>query len=104
MISAPPIIDRLEMTDLGRLVAPGSEDRETDRVIWPVVVGYHDAGRILIGWCERRQDFRNFRIDRVISATFLDQRFPARPSALRATWLASLKEGGRNVAENADTT
>jgi predicted DNA-binding transcriptional regulator YafY len=80
-----------------------SEDRESDRVIWPVVVGYHDAVRILIGWCERRQDFRNFRIDRVISATFLDQRFQARPSALRATWLASLKAGGRNVAENADT-
>jgi len=33
----------------------------------------------------------------------LDQRFPARPSALRATWLASLKEGGRNVVENAAT-
>ncbi len=57
-----------------------SENRETERVIWPIVVGYHDAVRILIGWCELRRDFRNFRIDRVASATFMDERFPGRPS------------------------
>jgi len=67
-----------------------SEDRETDRVIWPVAVGYHDAVRTLIGWCEMRGNFRSFRIDRVLSASFLEERYPARPAALRAKWLASL--------------
>jgi predicted DNA-binding transcriptional regulator YafY len=71
-----------------------SEDRITDRVIWPVAIGYHDATRMLIGWCELRQDFRSFRIDRVLSASFLEQRYPARPSALRAKWLASLPREG----------
>jgi predicted DNA-binding transcriptional regulator YafY len=66
------------------------ENRKTERVIWPIVVGYHDAVRILIGWCELRRDFRSFRIDRVTDATFLDERFPGRPSLLRAKWLASL--------------
>lgn len=70
------------------------QDRETDRVVWPVAVGYHDAARTLIGWCELRQDFRSFRIDKVLSASFLDQRFPGRPSALRARWLASLSQEG----------
>ena len=66
------------------------EDRTTDRMIWPVAIGYHDAARMLIGWCELRKDFRSFRIDRVLSASFLDERYPARHSALRAKWLASL--------------
>jgi predicted DNA-binding transcriptional regulator YafY len=70
------------------------DDRITDRVVWPVAVGYHDAARMLIGWCEMRQDFRNFRIDRVLSARFLEQRYPARPSALRARWLAGLSKKG----------
>jgi predicted DNA-binding transcriptional regulator YafY len=66
------------------------EDRISERVVWPAVMGYYDAVRVLIGWCELRQDFRNFRIDRVVNAVFLEERFPGRPSALRAKWLASL--------------
>jgi predicted DNA-binding transcriptional regulator YafY len=72
------------------LVYLDAENRKTERVIWPIVVGYHDAVRLLVGWCELRQDFRSFRIDRVADATFLDERFAGRPSALRAKWLASL--------------
>jgi predicted DNA-binding transcriptional regulator YafY len=76
-----------------------NEDRITDRVVWPVAVGYHDAARTLIGWCEMRLDFRSFRIDRVLSASFLDERFPARPSVLRAKWLASLvKKASRETS------
>ena len=69
------------------------ENRRTERVIWPIVVGYYEAVRILVGWCELRQDFRNFRIDRVAEATFLEERYPGRPSLLRAKWLATLPNG-----------
>jgi predicted DNA-binding transcriptional regulator YafY len=72
------------------LVYLDADNRQTERVIWPIVVGYHEAVRILIGWCELRHDFRSFRIDRVVGATFLEERYPARPSQLRAKWLASL--------------
>jgi predicted DNA-binding transcriptional regulator YafY len=66
-----------------------AENRKTERVIWPIVVGYHAAARILIGWCELREDFRHFRIDRVAAATFMEERYPARPAVLRAKWLAA---------------
>jgi predicted DNA-binding transcriptional regulator YafY len=72
------------------LVYRDTDNRETHRIIWPVVVGYLEAARLLIGWCELRQDFRHFRADRIVSADFLDERYPARPSALRAKWLAGL--------------
>jgi predicted DNA-binding transcriptional regulator YafY len=70
------------------LVYRDSDNRKTDRIIWPVVVGYFEAARMLVGWCELRQDFRSFRVDRIVSADFLDERYPARPAALRAKWLA----------------
>jgi predicted DNA-binding transcriptional regulator YafY len=72
------------------LIYLDAENKRTERVIWPIVVGYHEAVRLLIGWCELRKDFRSFRIDRIVGATFMDERYPARPSQLRAKWQASL--------------
>ena len=64
--------------------------RATDRTVWPVAVGYHDTTRVLAAWCELRQAFRHFRTDRVASADFLDERYPATPNALRAQWRKTL--------------
>jgi predicted DNA-binding transcriptional regulator YafY len=57
-----------------------------------VLAGCHDAARMLIGWCELRKDFRSFRIDRIVSADFLQERYPARAAAPRTKWLASLRK------------
>jgi len=65
-------------------------ERESERVVWPVVVGYLESTRLLMAWCELRQDFRSFRTDRVVGATFLEERYPDKPSALRARWRATL--------------
>jgi predicted DNA-binding transcriptional regulator YafY len=66
------------------------KDRESERVVWPVVVGYTDAKRILAAWCELRQDFRSFRTDRVVSAIFLKEPYGEKPSVLRARWRKTL--------------
>ena len=39
--------------------------RDSERTIWPIAIGYHEAVRILAAWCELRRDFRSFRTDRV---------------------------------------
>jgi len=59
----------------------------SQRVIWPVTVGYLETVRMIFGWCELRQDFRSFRTDRVLAADFLDERHGERPGLLRARWL-----------------
>lgn len=69
-----------------RLTYRDEQERQSDRVIWPVTVGYMETKRLLIGWCELRQDFRSFRTDRVAAAAFLEERFPERPGILRARW------------------
>ncbi|MFT3776020.1 MAG: YafY family protein [Minicystis sp.] len=63
---------------------------ESERVIWPIVVGYLESIRILVAWCELRRDFRSFRTDRVLDATFLGETYGEKPSALRARWKKSL--------------
>lgn len=64
--------------------------RVSDRTVWPLVVGYLDASRILIAWCELRKDFRSFRLDRIDEARFLDDRIPRDPATLRRQWRATL--------------
>src|ERR1700750_587489 len=60
--------------------------RDSERTIWPIAVGYHEAVRILAAWCELRRDFRSFRTDRVVEADYLDEKYPERREALRAKW------------------
>jgi predicted DNA-binding transcriptional regulator YafY len=68
------------------------EERETERIIWPIAIGYLNSARLLVAWCELRGDFRHFRLDRVTDAQFLDQKFPERPAMLRAKWLKTLEQ------------
>jgi predicted DNA-binding transcriptional regulator YafY len=64
--------------------------RDSERTIWPIAIGYHEAVRILAAWCELRKDFRSFRTDRVVGAVYLDDPYPERRAALRAKWRRSL--------------
>ncbi len=59
---------------------------ETERIVWPVIVGYAETSRLLIAWCELRQDFRHFRADRIAAAERLDDPIGLRPGELRRRW------------------
>ena len=50
------------------------QTRESERTIWPAMIGYAETVRLLAAWCELRQDFRHFRTDRIVAAEFLDER------------------------------
>lgn len=62
------------------------QERETRRVVWPFAIGYYETSRLVMAWCEMRQDFRSFRTDRVTGAVFTEDRYPDRPASLRARW------------------
>lgn len=74
------------------LVYEGGDGRLTERVVWPIFLGYRDAGRILAAWCELRSGFRYFRTDRMISANTLEQRIPENALALRARWRTAMDQ------------
>ncbi len=93
-----PKVDTIDVARLrawckaGRKLVLGyrdENDRVTERTVWPFLVGYREASRVFVAWCELREDFRTFRADRVVTAQFLDERYAVRPSALRANWHAA---------------
>lgn len=73
-----------------------AEGRRTQRTVWPFLIGYRDALRMVFAWCERRQDFRSFRIDRIVGAAFRDERYPDRPASLQSRWRRTLVEQNRS--------
>ncbi len=63
----------------------------TDRVVWPLLLGYRDEGRIMAAWCELRNGFRYFRTERITRAEILEERVPKRLAQLRADWESAMK-------------
>lgn len=60
----------------------------TQRTIWPIALGFFDQVRILIAWCELRQGFRHFRMDRIIKLELNEIRYPERRQCLLKKWRA----------------
>lgn len=75
-----------------RIRYANGDDRETERTVWPFLVGYMERVRTLIAWCELREDFRMFRTDRLAHVDFLDERYPERRATLRRRWLLLMNE------------
>src|SRR5271169_1319516 len=60
--------------------------RESTRVVWPVALGFFDHARMLAAWCETRQAFRHFRLDRMAAVAVLNERPPKARRALLIDW------------------
>ncbi|WP_374386429.1 helix-turn-helix transcriptional regulator [Brevundimonas sp.] len=58
----------------------------SERVVWPFALAFFDRVRLLLAWCELRQDFRSFRTDRIVEAEVQEGRYPARRQALMKTF------------------
>ena len=52
-----------------------AEATTSQRVLRPLALFYWGKVWTLAAWCEARQDFRNFRVDRMANLTWLEERF-----------------------------
>lgn len=74
----------------------------SERTLWPVAVGVYEDAQVLAAWCELRNDYRHFRLDRMRGVKVLEERAPRRRAALYREWRererdcvpAALNEGG----------
>lgn len=48
---------------------------KTIRTIWPIAISYFDKQRLIIGYCELRQDLRTFRTDRASNLKILHEKY-----------------------------
>jgi predicted DNA-binding transcriptional regulator YafY len=51
------------------------EDRPSARAVRPLALFFYGPVWLLAAWCELRQDFRSFRLDRMSELNVLDERF-----------------------------
>ena len=56
-----------------------AQAKETERIVWPLTLVYWGYSWAVGAWCELRQDFRNFRIDRIVEARGLTSLYPDEP-------------------------
>jgi predicted DNA-binding transcriptional regulator YafY len=69
----------------------------SDRMVWPFALGFFDKVRVVVAWCETRQDFRHFRTDRISGLDATDVRYPRRRQALLKEWRATLDTPRRQL-------
>jgi len=69
-----------------RLRYTDKNNASTVRTVWPVALGFFEAAEVLAAWCEMRQDFRHFRLDRIAAAEPSGQGYPKRRRLLLAEW------------------
>jgi predicted DNA-binding transcriptional regulator YafY len=70
-------------------------DSETSsRTVWPLGLFYWGAAWTLVAWCETRNDFRSFRLDRISDPEIREEAFPVVPGRTLEDFLNRVT-GGR---------
>jgi predicted DNA-binding transcriptional regulator YafY len=55
-------------------------------MVWPIALAYFERVRVVVAWCELREGFRHFRVDRIEALESLSDRYPRGRQALREEW------------------
>ncbi|MEO6395429.1 MAG: YafY family protein [Devosia sp.] len=69
-----------------RIAYRDEKEAETERVIWPFLIGFYEQTRVVGAWCELRQDYRHFRVDRIGTAAATGERSPRRRAVMLKEW------------------
>ena len=95
------IADKLDIAQVREWIRTGRKlwiryhderGRASERTVWPVLTGYADTVRLLVAWCELRQEFRHFRTDRIAQAVFLDEPQGAPRRVLMTRWKQHIEQ------------
>lgn len=70
-----------------KLVYLDLKDVETTRIVRPLGCFFWSAVWTVSAWCEKRRDFRSFRLDRIRAVDMLDERFRDEPGRTLADLL-----------------
>jgi predicted DNA-binding transcriptional regulator YafY len=85
-VSLPLVRKALGLERKLELAYVDKEGRRSTRIVWPVAVGFFDHARMLAAWCETREAFRHFRLDRMAAVTVMDERPPKARRTLLRDW------------------
>ena len=69
-----------------------AKDVPTERIVWPLTLVYWGYSWAIGAWCELRQDFRNFRVDRIVEARKLTSLYPDEPGKRLEDYFAQVND------------
>ena len=61
-------------------------ERDSSRQVLPLAIIYYVHAMLMVAWCELRNDFRHFRVDRMLSCAETGNFFKGRGEDLREQW------------------
>ncbi|XWN32369.1 MAG: YafY family protein [Devosia sp.] len=83
-----PVRDALARERKLQLAYCDAKGRPSERIVWPVALGFFDGLEMLAAWCEMREAFRHFRVDRMGAVDVLAERLPVPRRILLAEYRA----------------
>ncbi|MGC4191549.1 MAG: YafY family protein [Thermomicrobiales bacterium] len=60
--------------------------KDSERTIWPIAIAFFEQVQVISSWCELRQDYRNFRLDRIAHLALTAERYPRSRHELLEEW------------------
>ncbi len=69
-----------------QLIYKDRDGTMSDRIVWPLLIAFLDRTRYLVAWCERKEDYRHFKTERVQELKVLAKKYPSRRAALLKGW------------------
>jgi len=64
------------------------QGRRSHRTIWPIATVYYVDVTLIAAWCELREDYRHFRVDRIQKSEILVEQFASDSNRLMAEWMS----------------
>ncbi|GFM80274.1 DNA-binding protein [Pseudomonas cichorii] len=61
---------------------------ESQRIIWPIMLGFVESRLFIAGWCELREGYRIFRTDQIAEVDFLKDHYSRPRQQLIKEWRA----------------
>jgi predicted DNA-binding transcriptional regulator YafY len=71
-----------------RIAYRDEKDASSERVVWPFALAFFQERRVMAAWCELRDAIRHFRVDRIVQAEPVSERYPTPRHALLKQWRA----------------
>jgi len=74
-----------------RLDYRDAQGRSSERQVWPVALAFWGGTWTLGAWCETRENWRNFRVDRIAALAALERRYPDQAGRRLADYLRAMQ-------------
>jgi predicted DNA-binding transcriptional regulator YafY len=75
-----------------RVAYTRADGAASTRSLWPLGHFYWGAGWTLVAWCEMRNGFRNFRLDRIADPVVMDDLFTLEPGQTLEDFLQTVRQ------------